>query len=400
MTDTLPGTAVRHITCTLCEAMCGLEVRLDHGAVASIRGHEADPLSRGHICPKAFALQDVQEDPDRLRRPVVRTGRGWREASWAEAISLAATKLVDVQREHGDDALAVYLGNPTVHSLGALTHQPPLVRLLRTRNRFSATSVDQLPHQVTAWALYGHQFLLPVPDIDRTDLLVLVGHNPMASNGSLWTVPDFSQRRRELADRGGRLIVIDPRRTETAAVADEHHFVRPGSDAAVLLAIVRELLAPDVARPAAYVDGVERVREAVSAFTPELAEEVSGMPASVVRSLAQDLAAAPAAAVHGRMGVSTQVHGVVCQWAIQTINILTGNLDRPGGTMFTTPAVDLVAQGRLSPGGFGRRRSRVRGLPGFGGELPVAALAEEITTPGDGQVRALLTVAGNPVSST
>jgi anaerobic selenocysteine-containing dehydrogenase len=400
MTDTLPGTEVRHITCTLCEAMCGLEVRLDHGAVASIRGHEADPLSRGHICPKAFALQDVQEDPDRLRRPVVRTGRGWREASWTEAISIAATKLVDVQREHGDDALAIYLGNPTVHSLGALTHQPPLVRLLRTRNRFSATSVDQLPHQVTAWALYGHQYLLPVPDIDRTDLLVLVGHNPMASNGSLWTVPDFPQRRRELADRGGRLVVVDPRRTETAAVADEHHFVRPGSDAAVLLAIVRELLASDLARPAAYVDGVDRVREAVSAFTPELAEDVSGMPAAVVRSLAQDLAAARAAAVHGRMGVSTQEHGVVCQWAIQVINILTGNLDRPGGTMFTTPAVDLVGQGRLSPGGFGRRRSRVRGLPGFGGELPVAALAEEITTPGDGQVRALLTVAGNPVSST
>ncbi len=236
---------VRHVTCTLCEAMCSLEVRLDgDGAIASMRGHEADPLSRGHICPKAFALQDIHEDPDRLRRPVRRTDDGgWREVSWDEAIAFAASRLVAVQREHGDDAVAVYQGNPNVHSLGALTHNPTLVRLLRTRNRFSATSVDQLPHHVVAWALYGHQFLLPVPDIDRTDLLVLVGHNPMASNGSLWTVPDFPQRRRELASRGGRLVVIDPRRTETAKVADEHHFVRPGSDAAVLLAVVRELLA-------------------------------------------------------------------------------------------------------------------------------------------------------------
>ncbi len=392
---------VRHVTCTLCEAMCSLEVRLDgDGAIASMRGHEEDPLSRGHICPKAFALQDLHEDPDRLRRPVRRTDDGgWREVSWDEAIAFAASRLAAVQREHGDEAVAVYQGNPNVHSLGALTHNPTLVRLLRTRNRFSATSVDQLPHHVVAWALYGHQFLLPVPDIDRTDLLVLVGHNPMASNGSLWTVPDFPQRRRELASRGGRLVVIDPRRTETARVADEHHFVRPGSDAAVLLAIVRELLLGDV-RPAGYVGGVDAVREAVAGFTPELAEQVSGMSADAVRTLARDLAAAPSAAVHGRMGVSTQAHGVVCQWAVQTINILTGNLDRPGGTMLTTPAVDLVGRGVLGPGGFGSRRSRVRGLPAFGGELPVSALAEEITTPGEGQVRGLLTIAGNPVSST
>ncbi|MEO5610403.1 MAG: molybdopterin-dependent oxidoreductase [Ornithinibacter sp.] len=393
---------MRHITCTLCEAMCGLEVRLaPTGAIASVRGHEADPLSRGHICPKALALQDLHEDPDRLRAPVRRTADGgFEEISWDDAIALAASLIVGVQREHGDDALAVYLGNPNVHSLGALTHHPTLLRLLRTRNRFSATSVDQLPHHVTAWALYGHQFLLPVPDIDRTDLLVLIGHNPMASNGSLWTVPDFPQRRRDLASRGGRLVVIDPRRTETAKVADEHHFVRPGTDAAVLLAIVRELLGHDLARPAAYVDGLDAVRSAVAPFTPELAETFSGMPAASVRSLARDLAAAPTAAVHGRMGVSTQGFGVLCQWAVQTINILTGNLDRPGGTMFTTPAVDLVGRDLVSPGGFGRRRSRVRGLPGFGGELPVSALVEEIATPGVGQVRALLTIAGNPASST
>lgn len=396
------GRDVRHITCTLCEAMCGLEVQLDESdAIVSMRGHEEDPLSRGHICPKAFALQDLHDDPDRLRAPVVRTAQGtWKEVSWDEAITYAAQRLSAVQAEHGDDALAVYLGNPNVHSLGALTHHPTLVRLLRTRNRFSATSVDQLPHHVASWALYGHQYLLPVPDIDRTALLVLVGHNPMASNGSLWTVPDFPQRRRELAARSGRLVVLDPRRTETAKIADEHHFVRPGSDAAVLLAIVRELLEDDLAAPAEYVHGMERVRDAVAGFTPEVAERASGMSADAVRRLARDLAAAPSAAVHGRMGVSTQAHGVVCQWAVQAINIFTGNLDRPGGTMFTTPAVDLIGRGVLSPGGFGSKRTRVRGLPGFGGEFPVSAMAEEMTTPGEGQVRALLTIAGNPVSST
>ncbi len=397
-----PGPTTRLSSCVLCEAMCGLEVSLDgDGRVTGIRGHDGDPLSRGHVCPKALALPDLQDDPDRLRRPLLRDGSGeLREASWREAVDRAASLIVGVQREHGDDALAVYLGNPNVHSLGALTHHPTLVRLLRTRNRYSATSVDQLPHHVVAHALYGHQFLLPVPDIDRTDVLVLVGHNPMASNGSLWTVPAFPQRRRELKARGGRLVVLDPRRTETARVADEHHFVRPGSDAVVLLALVREVLALGLERPAPWVDGLDEVREAVEPFTPEVAEQASRMPAEAVRRLARTIGRAPSAAVHARMGASTQEFGVLTQWAAQVLTIVTGNLDRPGGTMFTTPAVDLVGRGILGPGGFSHRRTRVRGLPGFGGELPVSALAEEMTTPGQGQVRALLTIAGNPVSST
>ncbi|MCB1239303.1 MAG: molybdopterin-dependent oxidoreductase, partial [Tetrasphaera sp.] len=223
-TDPVERTA--YITCVLCEASCGLEVKLRDEQIESIRGHEGDPLSRGHICPKAIALQDIHADPDRLRKPVRRAGDDWVEMEWDEAISLVATRLAQVQAEHGRNGVGVYLGNPNVHSLGALTHGINLVRTLGTKNTFSATSVDQLPHQLMAWALYGHQFLLPVPDIDRTDLLVLFGHNPMASNGSIWTVPDFPARRRELASRGGRFVVVDPRRTETAKVADEHHFVR------------------------------------------------------------------------------------------------------------------------------------------------------------------------------
>ncbi len=400
MTERTATGELRYITCTLCEASCGLEVRVEDEQIAWIRGHAEDPLSRGHICPKAVALQDLHADPDRLRHPVRRVDGEWQEIGWEEAIDLVATGLVRAQHDHGPDALAVYLGNPNVHSLGAFTHGVNLVRTLRTRNTYSATSVDQLPHQLMAWALYGHQFLLPVPDIDRTDLLVLVGTNPMASNGSLMTVPDFPGRLRELRARGGRLVVLDPRASETAKVADVHHVVRPGSDAWVLLAVVRELLESGSARPAPYVDGVEAVREAVSGFTPELAQERSGMPAEAIRALAHDLAAAGSAAVHGRMGVSTQAHGVLCQWAVQAINILTGNLDAVGGTMLTSPAVDMVGKGLLGRGHRGRWTSRVRGLPEFGGELPVSVLTEEMATPGEGQVRALLTIAGNPVSST
>lgn len=400
----------RYITCPLCEASCGLEITLrsattssttptDTTTVESIRGHAADPLSRGHICPKGVALQDFHADPDRLRRPVRKVGDGWVELSWREAIALVARRLVEVQQTHGRDAVAVYLGNPNVHSLGAMTHGLEITRTLRSRNVYSATSVDQLPHHIVAWLLFGHQFLLPVPDIDRTHLLVLVGTNPMASNGSLMTVPDFPGRVRALHARGGRLVVLDPRRTETAAVADEHLPVRPGSDAYLLLALVREVLAGGAARPAPYVDGVDDVREAVAPFTLELAESVSGIAAERIRSLAHELTSGRAV-VHARMGASTQEFGLVAQWATQVLNILTGALDHPGGAMFTDPAVDLVGRGILSRGSRGRWRSRVRGRPEFGGELPVACLAEEIETEGEGQVRALVCIGGNPVSST
>ena len=395
----------RYITCVLCEASCGLEVKVDGPTVVSIRGHKEDPLSRGHICPKAIALQDLHSDPDRLRTPVRRVGAPgadatWEPIGWDEAFDLVAERIVAIQAEHGADAVAAYLGNPNVHSLGALTHGVNLVRTIKSRNTFSATSVDQLPHHLNAMLLYGHQFLLPVPDIDRTQLLVLIGNNPMASNGSMMTVPGFPGRLRELKARGGRLVVLDPRRTETAKVADAHHFIRPGTDAYVLLAILHVLTTEGLTKPAEYVRGLAEVAAAVAPFTPDRAEPMSGMPAAEIIALARQIASAESAAVHGRMGVSTQEHGAICQWAVQCINALTGNLDRPGGTMFTTPAIDLIGKRMLGAGHLGAWSSRVRGLPEFGGELPVSVLAEEISTPGDGQIKGLVCLAGNPVSST
>ncbi|WP_245155865.1 molybdopterin-dependent oxidoreductase [Nocardioides sp. 503] len=393
-------TGTRLAACNLCEAICGLELTIERGAVTAVRGNDADPLSRGHVCPKGVSIADVYTDPDRLRRPVRRVGEEWVEMGWDEALDLVADRLAATITEHGRHAVGVYLGNPSAHSLGSSTHGTAFVRSLRTRNRFSASSVDQVPHQLVSWLLYGHQLLVPVPDLDRTSYFLVVGANPMASNGSLMTVPDFPQRLRDLKARGGRMVVLDPRRTETAKVATEHHFVRPGSDAAVLLAMVHVLLAEGLTRPASYVDDIALLEAAVADFTPERAEATSGVPAEVVRRIARDLAAADGAAAYGRVGVSTHGFGSVCQWAIQCLNILTGNLDREGGVLFPEPAVDIVGRRIIGPGHFDAWRSRVRDSPEFGGELPVSVLREEIETPGEGQVRAMVTMAGNPVLST
>ncbi|MCW2757954.1 MAG: molybdopterin oxidoreductase family protein [Nocardioidaceae bacterium] len=405
--DQAVGTSVEKLgVCNLCEAICGLKVTVTDGRVTKLRGNPDDPLSRGHICPKGVALADVYDDPDRLRRPIRRVvdpasgETTWEELSWDDALDLAAAGLARVVTEHGRDALAIYQGNPNAHSLGSLTHGVSLARSFRTRNKYSATSADQLPHQLLAYLMFGHQLLIPIPDIDRTSYFLVVGGNPMASNGSLMTVPDFPNRVRELKARGGKLVVLDPRRTETAKVATEHVFVRPGSDAFVLLAMVNVLFEEGLTTPAPYVDGLDEVRAALAWITPELAEQHSGVPADVVRRIARELAAADAGVAYGRVGVSTQAFGSLCQWAVVLLNLLTGNLDRAGGAMFTSPAIDTVGGGIVGPGHLGVWTSRVRGLPEFGGELPVSALSEEIETPGEGQVRGMLTLSGNPVLST
>ena len=405
MTSTSPHVETRLGVCNLCEAICGLRITLTDGRVTGVRGNPDDPLSRGHICPKGVAIADVYDDPDRLRRPVRRVvdadgSVSWQRISWDEALDLAADGLARAVNEHGRDALGVYLGNPNAHSLGSLTHGVALVKSLRTRNKFSATSVDQLPHQFVGWQMFGHQLLLPIPDLDRTSYFLVLGGNPMASNGSLMTVPDFPNRVRALKHRGGRMVVIDPRRTETAKVATEHLFVKPGTDAFVLLAMLNVLFAEGLTTPPAYAKGVAAVEAAVADFTPERAEQHSGIAADDVRRIARELATADGAVAYGRVGVSTQEFGTVCQWAVNLLNLMTGNLDRAGGAMFTSPAIDVVGKGLIGRGHHGIWKSRVRGLPEFGGELPVSVLSEEIETAGEGQIRAMLTLAGNPVLST
>lgn len=389
---------VEYGSCNLCEAMCGLVYTVENNTVTSIRGDKEDPLSRGHICPKALSLIDIHEDPDRLTAPVRRTDRGWEQVSWDEAYELVVDGLVTTREKYGADAVGVYQGNPNVHSLGAMTHGVPFTSMLRTKNRYSATSLDQLPHQLVNYLLYGHQLALPIPDIDHTDFFLVLGGNPMASNGSMMTVPDFAHRVRDLKARGGTMVVVDPRRTETADVADEHHFVRPGTDALLLLAMIHVVLEVRT-RVASYVDGVEDLAPLVAEFTPAAVAPVVGISAENITSLAERFASAEAAVAYGRMGVSTQRFGSVCQWAIQVLNILTGNLDRVGGSMLTSPAIDLIAKKIVGRGHFDAWRSRVRDLPEFAGELPCSTLVDEMTTPGEGRIRAMAVFAGNPVLS-
>ncbi|HWM88395.1 MAG TPA: molybdopterin oxidoreductase family protein [Kofleriaceae bacterium] len=398
---------VHHQACHLCEASCGIRITLDEaGDIADVRGDEQDPFSRGYVCPKVMGLVDVHSDPDRLRTPMIRRERGGplEPAGWDEAFDLVASRLLAIRREHGPDAIAVYQGNPTAHNFGLLTFGQLFLRRLGTKNLYSATSADQLPHMLSSLLMFGHQLLLPVPDLDRTHYLLVLGANPAVSNGSLMTAPDIKRRFTDLHARGGQIVVVDPRRTETARLADRHLFIRPGTDALFLLGLLHVLHAEGLTRPgrlAALADGEEDVRRLVADFPPELVAGPTGIDADEIRRVARELAAAESAAVYGRVGSCTQEFGGLTSWLINLVNYATGNLDRPGGAMFSTPPLDLLtAAARLGQrGGFARFRSRVRGLPEFGGELPGAVLAEEIETPGPGRIRALLTSAGNPVLS-
>ena len=391
-------------SCNLCEAICGLTIEHDGQQVVSIKGDKDDPLSRGHICPKAIALQDIHADPDRLKTPVRRTENGFEPISWEDAFDLVESKLMKIRQEHGDDSVALYLGNPTVHNSGALLFQKYLKQSLNTRNRFAATSVDQLPHHLAASLMFGHGLMIPIPDIDNTDYMLILGANPAASNGSLMTAPDVKNRLKAITKRGGKVILVDPRRTESAKLATDHHFIRPGTDVFLLAAILNCLFenknkAVDLGRLSSFTKGVDQLKEAVAEFTPQKVSKITGIDAATIENIAAEFATAKRAVVYGRMGVSTQPHGGLCHWIINGINLVSGNLDRSGGQMFAKPAVRLVGKSGTTHE-FGRWKSRVRGLPEFEGDLPVAVLAEEILTPGKGQVKALVTSSGNPVLST
>jgi len=390
-------------TCTLCEAMCGIRVETEGQRVVEIRGDDQDPFSRGHICPKALGLKDLHEDPDRLRTPLKRVGERFEPISWDEALDTVARQLLRVQKAHGRNAVAVYQGNPTVHNLGSMIFSPFFVASLRTRACFSATSVDQLPHMLAAYAMFGHQLAIPLPDVDRTDFMLILGANPAVSNGSLMTAPGIEARLRGIRARGGSVVLVDPRRTETAKLASEHHFIRPGTDALFLMAMLHTLLRERLTTLAHLRDvstGFEELERLAAPFSPEAVSAHVGISEEVISGLALKLARTERAVVYGRMGTSTQDFGGLCAWLINVLNAVTGHLDSVGGAMFTRPAIDPFTAGVYGRGHFNRHQSRVRNLPEFSGELPVSALAEEIETPGQGQIRALISSCGNPVLST
>ena len=384
--------------------MCGVLVEVDGERIRSVRGDPDDPFSRGYVCPKASALADLHHDPDRIRTPLVQAGSSWREASWEEALDRAAAGLRAVRRRHGRDAVALYYGNPVAHNLGLLTHGLAFRRALHTRNVYSASSADQLPQMLAALRMYGHFGLIPVPDVDRTDLFLILGANPVVSNGSLMSAPDMRRRLDDIRTRGGRVVVVDPRRTETAAVADEHLAVRPGTDALLLAAMLHVVFSEGAVRLGRLAERVKRLdglAEFVRELPPERVARSTGIGPAAIRRLAIAFASAGRAACYGRVGLCTQRDGTLAAWLQQALNLVTGRIDEIGGMMLPTPAVDVLGiSARLGwRGTFGRWRSSRRRLPEFGGELPVAALAGEIEPAGPRSVRALITVAGNPVLS-
>ncbi|HEY5189741.1 MAG TPA: molybdopterin-dependent oxidoreductase [Solirubrobacteraceae bacterium] len=398
MTDTV------YRQCTLCEAHCGIKVEVSDGRVVRISGDPDDVLSQGYICPKAAALADLQSDPDRLRRPVKRVCDRFVEIGWDEALSLAADGLRGVQARHGTNAVATYLGNPGAHSSAVLA-AGVVRKLLGSQNNYSATSADQLPQYLSSLEMFGHFAIFPIPDVDRTDYILILGANPAVSNGSLMTAPGIRGRLAAIRERGGTVVVIDPRRTETAKHASEHVSVRPGGDAFLLLGMLHTIVAEgrvDLGHLADRCDGLAEIERLAAEWPPARAADPAGVEADTIARLAREFAQAPTAVAYGRVGVCHQETGSVTHWLINVLNAVTGNLDRVGGAMFPRPAIDLVTLSDRLTGKphWGRYRQRVSGLPEFMDELPVAGLADEILTPGEGQVRGMLIYAGNPVLST
>jgi anaerobic selenocysteine-containing dehydrogenase len=388
-------------TCTLCEAMCGIEIKHEGEKILSIKGDKNDPFSQGYICPKATALQDLHEDPDRLRQPIERTADGWKEISWPEALDKVAAGIQSVQKQHGQNALGIYLGNPNVHNMGSMLTVKHLLTSLKTRSRFSATSIDQLPHHIVCMHLFGHMLRIPVPDVNRTQYMLIIGGNPLASNGSIMTAPNMRQKLKDIKARDGKVVVIDPRRTETAEIASEHHFIRPATDVLLLLAMLNEIYLQGFAKEnkaSALAPDIERIGSFAKDYSAESVASITGISAVEIKRLVKEFCEAKSAVCYGRMGVSVQEFGLLSQYLIMVMNIITGRLDEVGGLMFPNPAVDLV--NNSGPGYLGKRHSRVSKLPDFNGDYPVVAMADEMLVEGEGQIKAFINVAGNPVLST
>ena len=397
---------IEYRTCPLCEATCGLELHLDDDELTLVRGDKEDVFSHGFLCPKGTALKQLDADPDRIRTPQIRRGDTWHDATWDEAFAEIEARLLPIIEEHGRDAVGIYLGNPAAHNLSTLIYNKVLIQSFSTTNVYSASTVDQMPKQISAGLMFGSALSVPIADIDHMDYLVIMGANPYASNGSLMTAPDFPGRLEALRARG-KLVVIDPRRSQTAEKSDEHLFIRPGTDAHFLFGLVNVLVTEGLValgRCEGLVEGVEEIARLAPTFTPEAVAPVCGIDADVIRTVARDLASTERAGIYARIGTCTQEFGTVTSWLVDVVNILAGNFDREGGMMFTLPATGGATAGNKGGVGrgirLGRRTSRVRQLPEAFGEFPVATLADEIETAGTGQIRAMITVAGNPVSST
>lgn len=388
--------------CNLCEAMCGLEIEHDTEKVIGIRGDINDPFSKGSICPKGANYGGLHEDPNRLKKPLKKIENGWKEISYKEAFDEIEEKIGGIRNQYGNDAVALYLGNPTVHNFGFLMYLGQFKKVLNTKYSYSPTSMDQLPHHFAAHYMFGNEFFIPVPDIDRTDYMIILGANPAVSNGSMMSSAGIYTRLRNIKERGGKYIVIDPRKNETATLASEHHFIRPSTDVYFLLAMLHHIVKTEkvsLGHLSDHIIGFDHIEKVALSFSPDKVAQVVGIEAQEIERLTDEYVAAKRAVIYGRMGLSTQDHGGLCQWLLNVINICTGHFDTEGGAMFTLPAVDIIRDDKQR-NVHGRWKSKVRGLPEFEGELPVSTMGEDMLVKGEDKIRALITNAGNPALST
>ncbi|WP_256358296.1 molybdopterin oxidoreductase family protein [Bacillus sp. sid0103] len=395
-------TKISYRTCPLCEATCGLEIHTQEKKVVHIKGDKLDPFSKGYLCPKGYSVKELHSDPDRVLKPMIRNGEKWQEVSWEDAFSEVRKGLRSVIDEYGKNAVAVYLGNPSVHNLGSMLYVPNFLRALGSRSIFSASTLDQIPKQLSSEIMFGSAANLPIPDIDHTNYLLMIGANPLASNGSLMTAPNMRGRLKALKERGGKLVVIDPVRTVTAKQADEHYFIRPGTDALFLFGLIYTLFEEglvNLGKLVDYINGLDEIKNLSEDFAPEIVSVKCGIPEDTIRRIARELASSPQAIAYGRMGTCTQPFGTMNSWLLDVVNVLTGNLDRPGGVMFPNPATRRASSKRVRLLRHNRFQTRVRKIPEVLGEIPVSCLAEEIETPGQGQIKALVSIAGNPALS-
>ena len=391
----------KYRTCHLCEAMCGLEISIKDSEVVGIRGHDEDIYSKGHICPKGVALKDLHEDTNRLKEPVKKTANGWEKISWAEAYDLVEKNLKRIRKQYGNDAIATYTGNPTVHNTGTALTLYDTINAINTRNRYASHSLDSVPVFVVNQMMYGHAMLAPIPDIEQLDYFLIIGANPIASNGSFMSTPDIKGKIKAIQDKGGKVVVVDPRKTETAKKASEHYFIIPEQDVLLLLAIINEIFAREgvkASRALSFTNHLDELRQLTQPYSIQQVAPLTGLTADQISHIVDDLLSHENAVVYGRLGVNTQTFGTLCQWLMNCINILLGSMDEQGGMLFTLPAIDYVTlmahESRMH-----RYQSRVGGYDEIVGEYPTATLADEILTEGQGQVRALLTIAGNPARS-
>jgi len=388
----------RYTFCRICETMCGIAVTVEHNRVTAIAPDPEHVASRGYSCVKGVHFDQVQHSPDRILHPMKRLGDRWERITWDQALAEIGARLRALVQSHGPQAVGYYGGASTGVNLIAPLFRGAFFAALGTRSIYGNSSLDCANKFRVCEDMYGHCFRLPFPDVDHSQFLLFLGANPAVSGGGLFHLPNPVQRLRAVVRRGGRVVFVNPRRTETSR-AGEHLFIRPDTDVFFLAAFLNELITRghvDRERVERYMTGFEELRQVVAPWTPERAAAVTGIDTGTLRDLVAAYAAADGAALHMSTGVNQGRHGTLCSWLLECINAVSGNLDRRGGSLMGQGIFDWPAEGKRT-GQSMRTVDRRDGMPTIVGSYPTSLLADDILRPEADRVRALIVEAGNPL---